>query len=193
MNALKYGPFLLLVLVGCATIPGKTRQAQLDTMDNLIERTLADLVEQHPEAKDQIGESVGYVVMSNEITKVPVFGAGGGYGVAVNNKTGEKTYLRMVRFDIGAGWGARSVRPVLIFNDVNEFKRFIDGVLRATIGTEAAAKLGDKGAAASAAASGASEDTHGYKSYLITDGGVSATASFAVTRVKPVKLKREKH
>ena len=34
----------------------------------------------------------------------------------------------MARFDVGGGWGARSVRPVVIFQDQKKFEDFIDGV-----------------------------------------------------------------
>jgi hypothetical protein len=54
------------------------------------------------------------------------------------------------------------------------------------VGAEAAAKVGEPGAAGSGSGD-AAKDT-GYTSYLITDTGVSATASLAVIRVKPVNL-----
>ena len=39
---------LLLFLGGCATVPGKTKTDQIQTVDQLIETTLADLVSQNP-------------------------------------------------------------------------------------------------------------------------------------------------
>ncbi len=181
---------LAAVLAGCATIPGKTRQEQVETIDQLVARTLADLKNQYPQSRDELVKAVGYVVMNNKITKIPVFGAGAGYGVAVDNQTGDKTYLQMSRFDFGAGWGARSVRPVLIFHDKKKFGNYIQGSLDGTFGAEASAKVGEKGAAGGA-------DTHklkspdlGYTSYAITDAGVSATMAAGIVRVKPIKLKK---
>ena len=124
--------FLIVGLSGCASIPGKTGEEQAETIDALVERTLADLYKQEPKTKEEIANSVGYAIMNNKITKIPIVGAGSGYGVAINTRTGEKTYLKMARFDVGGGWGARSVRPVLIFQDEKKFKDFIDGRMGST-------------------------------------------------------------
>ncbi|AUM11876.1 lipid-binding SYLF domain-containing protein [Ketobacter alkanivorans] len=180
--------FMSVILSGCASIPGDTGAEQAETMEALVKRTLADLYKQEPATKEQVENSVGYVIASNKITKVPVVGAGSGYGVGINRKTGEKTYLRMVRFDIGGGWGARSVRPVMIFQDEAKFKDFIDGEWEAQVGAEAAAKMGDAGAAGGSG-TGDMADEKGYTLHFITDAGVSATATAAIIRVAPIKLK----
>ncbi len=177
------------LVAGCATVPGKTRQEQVETIEGLVSRTLADLYKQHPAAKEEIAKSVGYAIMNNKITKVPVFGAGTGYGVAIDNKTHQPTYIRMTRFDMGGGWGARSVRPVLVFHDEKKFHHFVNGIIKGEMGAEAAAKVGETGAAGGAG-SGNLPGNKGYSTYLITDAGVSATVTMGVIRVKPIKLKK---
>lgn len=172
---------------GCAGIPGESGQEQVETIDTLVERTLTDLYEQEPGARQAIADSVGYVVASTTITKVPVVGVGSGYGVAINSRTGEKTYLKMTRFDVGGGWGARSLRPVLIFQDEKKFKDFIDGEWEAQAGAEAAAKVGESGTAGGAGTGDVGDK--GYTMHVITDAGVSATATAGIIRVKPVRLK----
>ncbi|HTN94747.1 MAG TPA: hypothetical protein VMJ33_09210 [Gallionella sp.] len=181
---------MLLVtgMSGCSSIPGATGEEQVQTVDELVERTLLDLYKQEPATREEIANSVGYIVMNNKITKVPIIGAGGGYGVAIDTKTGQKTYLRMSRFDVGGGWGARSVRPVLIFQDEKKFKDFIDGEWEAQAGTEAAAKVGEAGAAGGAG-SGDFPGDKGYSIHMITDAGVSATATAGVIHIRAVKLK----
>ena len=176
----------VLLAVGCASIPGKTGQEQAIAIDSLVTRTLADLEREHPTSKEELAHSVGYVIMNNKLTKIPLVGVGAGYGVAIDS-AGKQTYLRMRRFDLGAGWGARALRPVLIFQDEKKFRDYIDGNFDATLGAEASAKAGEKGSAGGGAASSAEA---GYTSYVITDTGVSATASLAIMRVKPVKPKK---
>lgn len=181
---------LLLVAagsLGCASLPGKTGEEQAENLDALVERTLADLYKQEPAAKEAIASSVGYIVMSNTITKIPFVGVGGGYGVAVETKTGAKTYLEMARFDVGMGWGARSLRPVAVFTDAKAFKDMTDGEWEAQAGAEAAAKVGEGGAAGGA---GGGPGKKGYTMYVITDAGVSATATAGIVHLKPVKLKK---
>jgi lipid-binding SYLF domain-containing protein len=173
---------------GCASIPGKTGQEQAEAIESLESRTLEDLKKQEPSSEGELARAVGYVIMSNKLTKIPLVGVGAGYGVAVDTRTSERTYLQMKRFDLGAGWGARAVRPVMVFHDEEKFRKFIDGDFDVTVGAEASAKVGDAGAAGGGAGETPGEDT-GYRSYLITDSGVSATASVAMIRVKRVRLK----
>lgn len=181
--------FIIVGLSGCTSIPGETGAEQVETIDALVERTLADLYQQEPNTREAIANSVGYVVASTTITKVPIVGVGSGYGVAINTRTKEKTYLKMARFDVGGGWGARSLRPVVIFQDEKKFKDFIDGVWEAQAGAEAAAKVGETGAAGGAGTGDVANDK-GYTIHFITDAGVSATATAAIIRVTPVKLKQ---
>lgn len=176
-----------LFAAGCASVPGKTGEEQAESVDELVKRTLADLYKQEPKTKEEIAQSVGYVIMNNKITKIPLVGAGSGYGVGITAKTGEKTYLKMARFDIGGGWGVRGVRPVVIFQDEKKFKDFIDGEWMANAGAEAAAKVGDAGVAGGGDLPG----NKGYSIYMITDAGVSATVTAGVIHVKPIRLKEQ--
>lgn len=175
-------------MFGCASIPGKTGKEQAEALDALVEQTLADLYKQEPKTKEQIANSVGYVIMSGKITKIPWVGAGSGYGVAINNKNGEKTCLEITEFDIGGGYGARSLRPVIIFQNGKKFKELIKGTWSMKAGAEASAKVKDSGAAGGAG-SGDLPSDKGYTVHLITDAGVSVTWTVGVIRVKPVKLK----
>jgi hypothetical protein len=63
-----------------------------------------------------------------------------------------------------------------------------DAVWSATAGAEAAAKVGEVGAAGGADAGDLPGDK-GYSIHFITDAGVSATVTVGIIRVKPVTLK----
>jgi len=180
--------FLVVGISGCASIPGKTGEEQSQAIDALVERTLKDLYKQEPKSKEEIGKAVGYAIMKNKFTKIPFFGAGSGYGVAINNKTGEKTYLKIVRFDIGSGLGARSVRPIITFQNEKKFKEFIDGTWSPRAGAELAAKVEDAGASGAAGSDNLAGDK-GYLIHVITDTGVLATVTVSVIHVKPIRLK----
>ena len=118
----------IICFYGCANVPGDTREEQVETVEELVERTLSDLYLEEPKARKEIADSIGYVIMSNKILKIPIVGVGSGYGVAIKTKSNEEVYLKMTRFDIGGGLGARSVRPVLVFNNEEKFDDFIDGL-----------------------------------------------------------------
>jgi hypothetical protein len=192
LHRLALAAALLLLAAGCASIPGDTGTEQAMSIEDLEQRTLADVQAQDSTAAERLAHCVGYVIMSNKLTKIPLVGVGAGYGVAVERASGERTYLRMRRFDVGLGVGVRAVRPMLIFADSVKFRRYIDGDFDAKVGAEASAKVGERGSAGGAsggAANKANED-QGYTSYLVTDSGVSATASLAIIRVKRIKLKK---
>ncbi len=71
-------------------------------------------------------------------------GAGGGNGVVVDPKTGDRTYMKVRRFDVGGGWRAREVDVVIIFkNDI--IADVVDGKWYFAEGVEAAAKVGETG------------------------------------------------
>src|SRR6185503_8734613 len=131
MNFVRTLSSILLVaaglgMAGCATIPGENAEEQATHIDSLVIKSLADVVVQAPQSKDEIAASAGYVIMSNKLTKIPLVGVGWGYGVGVDNRSGERTYLKMSRFDLGLGVGARAVRPVVIFQDAEKFREYID-------------------------------------------------------------------
>ena len=180
--------FLVVGMSGCASIPGKTGEEQSKAIDALVKQTLKDLYKQEPKGKEEIGKSVGYAIMKNKFAKIPIVGAGSGYGVAINNKTGEKTYLKIVRFGIGGGYGARRVGPVLIFQNEKKFKDFIDCVWSARAGAETGAKVKYE-AVSGVAGSDNLPGSKGYSIHFIMDKGVSATITVSVIRVKPIKLK----
>lgn len=179
---------LAIMATSCGSIPGETGKEQEETINLLVERTLIDLYKQDPALKKEIKNSVGYIIMNNKITKIPLVGAGAGYGVAISTKDQARTYLKMTRFDVGGGWGARSLRPVLIFHKQDIFDDFIDGKWAAQAGAEAAAKVGDTGTAGGGN-SGELTDK-GYSTHVITDAGVSASITAGVIRVKPITLKK---
>ena len=192
MRSLTLIGFILLFIVvdmsGCASIPGRTGKEQSEAIDALVERTLTDLYKQEPKSKEEIGKSIGYAIMKNRFTKIPIVGAGSGYGVSITNKTGEKTYLKIVRFDIGSGLGTRSIRLVITFQNEEKFKDFIDGDWSVNAGAALAAKSKDAGTSGAAESSSLSGGK-GYSIHVITDAGVTATVTVGVIHVKPIKLK----
>lgn len=177
----------MLVMAGCAKVPGKSSEERIGVLEQLHDKTLEELYRDDPNVREQIAQSAGYAIMDNSIVKIPLVGAGSGYGIAVDNATGKHIYIKMVRFDFGAGWGARDVRPVLIIYDRKEFENFVSGKWIFDAGAEASAKAGDYGVAGGAGTSGINPNRT-YDLYMITDAGVSATFSAAVIHVRPVTI-----
>jgi len=168
---------MLLVTTGCSTMTTTEKVQKRGELDAMAEAAIAGLIEQDPGIKTEIDKSLGYAVANMKLTKVPVVGAGGGEGVFVNNKTQQRTYFTVRRFDLGGGWGARSYKALLVFESQKVMDRVEGGVWEFQAGAEASA--------GTASAEGSSSDLNkGFTMHVLSDGGASATVTARVIRTK---------
>ena len=98
----------------------------------------------------------------------------------------KRSYLRIPELQFGAGWGGRAEKIVLVFQDIDKLCDLADGKWHAGVEAEAAAKAGD----VSIAGSGSTTDLvkKGFSTYVLTDAGVSATATISVLRAQPYSI-----
>jgi len=163
---------------GCATAQGETAQGKRAYVQNMKCETLTNLFAEHPAAKEGLKKSEGYAVFSNINIKTFELGSGNGFGIAVDNKSGTETYMRMAEIGGGFGLGAKDIRTIFIFHDRDRFHEFVEKGW--AFGTEAAAsaKSDDKGAAAESEAS----FVQGIEIYPLTDAGLMASAMVSETK-----------
>ena len=88
--------------------------------------TLSRLYKAQPEAKTAIQKAAGYAAFSNFGMKILVAGSGTGKGIAVNNATKAKTYMKMVELQAGFGFGVKKFRLVWVFESQKELDQFIN-------------------------------------------------------------------
>jgi lipid-binding SYLF domain-containing protein len=88
--------------------------------------TLSSLYAVKPKAEQFIREAAGYATFTNFGLKILVAGGGSGSGVAVNNATGQKTYMRMVQVNAGLGWQAQKFRLVWVFTTQEALNDFVN-------------------------------------------------------------------
>jgi len=177
---------LAITVAACAGGLVGSKDEKLAYFESLEKETLARLVKEQPKTEQELAQSVGYAVIEKRVVKVPMVGAGGGAGVVVDKASGKKSYLRVPELQFGLGWGGRSEKAILIFQDVEKLRSLADGMWKAGIAAEAAAKAGDVGAAGG----GSTGDLmkKGFTTYVLTDAGVSATATIAVLRAQPYSI-----
>ena len=174
---------MAMIAVGCAGGLVGSKEEKLAYFDGMEKETLARLVKEQPKTEQELAQSVGYVVGEKKVVKVPMVGGGGGAGVVVDKGAGKRTYVRIPELQFGMGWGGRSEKIVLIFQDVEKLRNLAAGKWNAGIEAEAAAKAGDVGAAG-----GTGDLAKGFSTYVLTDAGVSATATISVMRVQPYSI-----
>ena len=189
--ALSIRPIIVaLVLVatfGCAATSPEQGGPTADELDRMGEQAVATLLEIKPEAQQDLDHSIGHVVIDMTVTKIPLFGAGAGYGVVVDKRSGTRSYIRVSRFEIGGGFGAQKYKFVILFSDVSLLERAAKGAWHYEVGAEVAA--GKTSTETGAESDGGEvvpiKSGKGYKAFKLSESGAVATVTVRVAQAKP--------
>ncbi len=168
---------LLFILFGCSSMTELEKNQKRSELDEMAETAIAGLIKQDPAIQQELDTSLGYAVANMKLTKVPIVGAGGGEGVTFIKNPQQRIYFTVGRFDIGGGWGARSYKALLVFNNQDVLDQWKTGKWSFQAGAEASAGT----ASAEGSSSGLSQ---GFTMHVLSDGGASATATARVIRIK---------
>lgn len=139
----------------------------------MSEQALEKLVSSNAEIEAQYEESAGYAVFRATKGGLIVTGAGG-TGVAVDEETGERTYMHMGSGGVGLGAGLQNYRAIFLFATEDAMDRFVAGGWDASTAAQAAA--GKDGVNAT------SSFIDGVAVYQLTDKGLMAQADLSGTR-----------
>jgi len=132
--------------------------------------TLNRLYKAQPSARKAVEGAAGYAVFSNFGMKIFVAGGGSGSGVAVDNKTKQETFMKMVEVQAGLGFGVKKFRVIFVFDKASDLNDFINSGWEFGGQATAAAKVGKEGAAYQ----GAMSVKPGVWMYQLTDDGLAA-------------------
>ena len=168
----------LIFLISCATPKGTTKQEKKDFVLIMHDETLAKLYSERPETKSVIKNAAGYSVFSSINANVYLLGAGNGYGIAVDNSTGERTYMKMNLVGIGPGFGVKDTRSVFAFKNKKVFNDFIEKGWEFGGSADATAKSGEKGDAIG----GEAYFEDDIIVYQMTEAGVALQATISGTK-----------
>ena len=131
-----------------------------------------------PEVREVIDRSVGYVVVNMRVTKIPMVGAGSGYGVVVDKRTNTRSYIRVSRLEVGGGLGAQKFKVVIVYEDEKHLDRIAAGTWHFDAGAEIAAGSASAGGAAT-------ESGKGYQAFRLAESGATATVTLRAAHAKP--------
>jgi lipid-binding SYLF domain-containing protein len=166
-----------LLLLFCAVAPPlasgaddakKKEKARADIV-KMSDATLSRLYKAQPQAKTAIAKAAGYAVFSNFGMKILFAGGGSGQGVAVNNGTKKRTYMKMVEVQAGLGMGIKKFRLVWVFENRKDLDAFINSGWEIGGQTSAAAQASGQGVAFA----GAMSIAPGVWLYQLTDDGIA--------------------
>ena len=131
--------------------------------------TLQRLYKAEPKAKGAVEGAAGYAVFSNTGLKILMLGSGKGEGLAVNNKSHQETFMKVVELQAGLGFGVKKFSVIFVFDNDKAFDSFVNSGWEFGGQSTVAATTGEKGGAMTGAAS----VSDGVWMYQMTDKGVA--------------------
>ena len=175
----------LLVASCSSTHRSMSVEEKRDFLAEAEQKTLAELIEKRPETQAEMDRSVGHAVFSNRLAKIPFVGAGDGIGVVFDKNTGERTYLKVQRLDVGGGLGVREYRLVVVFFEEEPLKKMAGGKLELSAGAEVGAGKGEVGLGTEGVSGKQKEK---FVLYQLSDTGVTATITVRLIRYSVLDL-----
>ena len=140
--------------------------------------TLQQLYKSEPKTESVIKHAAGYAIFSNMGVKILLAGSGNGKGIAVNNKTKQETFMKMLQVQAGLGMGVKKFRVIFVFDNEKALDSFINSGWQLGGQSTAAATTGSKGGSMQGAAS----VSEGVWMYQLTEKGLAAEISATGTK-----------
>jgi len=149
------------------------KQAKQAKIDEVAKESLDEVLKGSEGSKQLYDNSYGWAAFDN-LKIAWGFSGGGGNGVAVNKKTGARTYMKVGTVGVGLGLGAQKYQVVFLFQDEKTFTNFVDKGWQADATAQATAGTAGVG--------GQTGFVNGIAIYQITDKGLMASADIAGTK-----------
>jgi lipid-binding SYLF domain-containing protein len=167
-----------VALTACFAPQGDSPDQKRAAINKMHDETLAKLYSQRATASELVNKAAGYAVFSNVNAQWFFVGGAGGFGVAVDRSSGHKTYMQMAQLDLGFGFGVQDIRVVFIFHSARAYMDFVNSGWEFGGQADAAAKVEDKGVAATGEVSIDAETTM----YTMSEAGLMAKVNLAGTK-----------
>ncbi|MFQ2101334.1 lipid-binding SYLF domain-containing protein [Aeromonas sanarellii] len=172
---------MALFITGCSHLDDEQRGIKRQGINEMADSTLHQLMAQDEKLNKSFEESLAYLVVNMKVTKVPVVGVGSGEGVLFVKAEKEPVFYRVQRWDLGAGWGARSYKVLVLLYSQDVIDKVKHDHWAFDIGGEASVGT----AAMEGASSGIIPE---YSVHILSDGGVSASITARAIRMSKSDL-----
>lgn len=172
----------VVFVAGCGPNGDMSIQDRRATINDMAQASLNEFYQAQPSLRNEVQNAQGYGVFSTANVSVIFATGGGGYGVVVNNATGERTYMRSGVGGLGIGLGAKDYRQLMVFYSDDALNQFVTGKWDWGGQAAAVAKGDDKGGGATVAGN----VSQSIAIYTMTDTGLSAELMATGTNFWPV-------
>jgi lipid-binding SYLF domain-containing protein len=170
--------FALILLGTCLSSAADKNDEKRDKSRKMAAQTLQELYKLQPTAQSAVQKAAGYAVFNNMGTNLLLLSTARGAGIAVNSKSKEETFMKMVSAGAGLGVGVKDYRVIFIFENDKALGQFLNSGWSGSGQSDAAAKAGKSGAAYS----GAVEVSPGVWVYQITKNGIALQLTLQGTK-----------
>jgi len=171
--------FLTVVLLTAVALDAKDSPDQKrEKTRKMAAQTLQDLYKLQPTAQAGIEKAAGYAVFNNMGTNLLLLSTARGAGVAVDAKSKQETFMKMISAGAGLGIGVKDYRVIFVFENEKALGQFMDSGWAADAQSDAAAKTKTSGAAFS----GAVQAAPGVWVYQITKKGLALQLTLQGTK-----------
>ena len=134
--------FALVFMTASTVFAAKKTPDELRAELNEMSVKVIDRVsEKYPSAKYAVKSAYAYCTISASSIKWGFWGDDHGRGVAVNNETGERIYVKMKEVSLGVNFGAKEYDLLFLIANKEAWDRFISGNIK--FGTEVSAQASD--------------------------------------------------
>ncbi len=174
-----------LVLMTASTVLAakKTPDEQRAELNEMSRQVLSRMYQKYPSSERAIQSVYAYCTISASSVKWGFWGDDHGRGVAVNQQTGQRIYVKMQELSLGLNFGAKEYDLLFIILNKEAWDRFISGSIK--FGTEASAQAydgvtGDTFADATIVA-------NGVWVYQLDKKGLAVELTFKGAKISPYK------
>jgi lipid-binding SYLF domain-containing protein len=172
-------PFFVLIWLAAGPLIAKdSPEEKREKSRKMAAQTLQDLYKLQPTAQGAIQKSAGYAVFNNMGTNLLLLSTARGAGMAVDSRTKQETFMKMISAGAGFGIGVKDYRVIFVFENAKALGQFLNSGWAADAQTDAAAKAGKSGAAYS----GAVQVAPGVWVYQITKNGLALQLTLQGTK-----------
>ena len=123
--------FALVLMTASTVLAAKETPDQLRAkLNQMSEQVLARMYEKYPSSRSAIQSSYAYCTISASSIKWGFWGDDRGRGVAVNNYTGERIYVKMNEVSLGVNFGAKEYDLLFLIANKAAWDSFTSGNIK---------------------------------------------------------------
>ena len=116
---------VILLTLFTSIVSARSLEEKRAELEHKVETTLEKFYELHPEARAAVEGNAGYAVFTGTSSQFGVFGSSHVRGMAINNYTGEKVYMKGGEAQVGLGIGIKEYSLVFVFCNEEAWEKFI--------------------------------------------------------------------